>query len=88
MPLNNFFGEFIRGVKLKKIKQIEEMLKKQPDEFYGSVDEMGKSALHVACEKNVLELVKLVLDTLFPENKGMKQLRLHYRCPRKDQVYR
>ena len=50
-PLNSFFADFISNITFRKFEQIEKTLEKQPEQFYGVVDEMDKTILHVAWEK-------------------------------------
>lgn len=49
---------------------VEKTLTENTSEFYGVIDEMGKTALHLACEKNLFEVVKMIINTLFT---GQKQ---------------
>lgn len=65
LPLNSFYGDFINKLKFRKTQQIEEMLKDKTEMFYLGIDEMDKTVLHIACEKNIFEVVKLILTTLF-----------------------
>lgn len=64
-PLNSFFADFINKIVFRKYEAVDKVLTEQPEEFYGVVDEMDKTILHVACEKNVLSIVKLILERLF-----------------------
>jgi palmitoyltransferase ZDHHC13/17 len=44
------------------------MLENHTIKFYQPIDEMNKSALHWACEKNSLDIVKIIIETLFDGN--------------------
>ena len=47
-PLNSFFAEFISKITFRKFEEIERTLEKQPEQFYGVIDEKDKTILHVA----------------------------------------
>jgi ankyrin repeat protein len=47
---------------------IQEMIEHQPDAFYNEVDEGANTVLHIACEKNIPEVARLVIDLLFKDN--------------------
>jgi hypothetical protein len=48
LPLNPFYGDFISKIKSRKMDQVEKILTKNTHKFYGPIDEMGKTALHLA----------------------------------------
>lgn len=50
---------------------IQEMIEQQPDEFYNAIDEGANTVLHIACEKNIPEVARLVIDLLFKDNDKM-----------------
>jgi ankyrin repeat protein len=65
LPLNPFYGEFIEYIKSRNNRKIKEVLEEFPHRFYSSVDEMDKTILHCACEKNSFEIVKIIIEQLF-----------------------
>ena len=67
LPLNPFYGKFIEQIKARNIRLVKETLTKNPIKFYQPIDEMNKTALHCACEKNSLEMVKAVIEILYEE---------------------
>jgi ankyrin repeat protein len=71
LPLNPFFGDFISYIKVRNLVKIQEILSEHPNKFYGPVDEMKKTILHCACEKNAFDIVKIILECLFDEYSRM-----------------
>lgn len=69
LPLNPYYGEVINFIKQKKSDMIRQYLEECPHQFYEGIDEMHKTILHCACEKNSFETVQLVLQCLFDGNK-------------------
>lgn len=65
LPLNPFYGEFIEHIKSRNNRKIKEVLEEFPHRFYSAVDEMDKTILHCACEKNSFEIVKIIIEQLF-----------------------
>lgn len=65
IPINPFYSDVIELIKSRNLKMIKEVLEEEPHKFYDSIDNMGKTILHYACEKNNFELVKTILQNLF-----------------------
>lgn len=63
--LSPFYAEFITKIKFRKFEAIDKLLNEKPEFFYGAVDETNRTILHVACEKNVYGIVKLIIEKLF-----------------------
>ena len=47
------------------MSEITELIEEEPHKFYGPLDNMDKTILHYAWEKNNFELVKIIIDNLF-----------------------
>lgn len=41
--------------------------------FYQPIDQMNKTALHIACEKNNFEVVKVIIDKLFGDSESLAE---------------
>ena len=47
-PLNEFYKEFVSYITLGKYQRIQAILKEDPEQFYGVIDKMDKTVLHIA----------------------------------------